>query len=448
MSKKPKPSERVVIMGAAGRDFHNFNVVYKANTQCQVVAFTAAQIPGISARRYPPILAGQLYPDGIPIFEEARLAELCRDYRVTGVVFAYSDVAHAHVMHQASVALAAGADFSLLGPKRTMLPANLPVVAISAVRTGCGKSQVSRWLSSLLGRHGLKVAVVRHPMPYGDLALQAVQRFTTVEDLAAADCTIEEREEYEPHLAIGNIVYAGVDYGAILARAEKEADIILWEGGNNDFPFFVPDLHIVLVDPLRPGHETTHHPGEAVLRMANVVLVAKSNSASDENIRKVEESARRINPDAVVIRGASPVTLAGAERVRGRRVLVVEDGPTITHGGMPYGAGHVAAVNAKAGEIIEPRAFAAGSLAEIYRRYAHIGSVLPAVGYSAAQLDDLRKTIEAASPDIVVSATPCDLAKLIDTQVPIVRARYEFSEVIKAEFSKLIEKFLRAQRLA
>ncbi len=336
-----KTSTQIVIMGAAGRDFHNFNVVFKEVADRQVIAFTAAQITGISGRNYPPALAGSRYPDGIPIVPEEQLADLCREQEVTEVVFAYSDVTHSHVMHQASVALSVGADFTLLGPKRTKLRAKVPVIAVCAVRTGCGKSQVTRWLSFLLKEHGLKVAVVRHPMPYGDLELQAVQRFARQEDLKAADCTIEEREEYEPHLALGNVVYAGVDYAAILMQAEAEADIILWDGGNNDFPFFVPDLHVVLVDPLRPGHETTHHPGEAVLRMADVVLVAKANSASDADVQQVSETAHRINPAATIVRGASPVILDDPELVRGRRVLVVEDGPTITHGGMAYGAGYV-----------------------------------------------------------------------------------------------------------
>jgi predicted GTPase len=438
-----KTRARIVIMGAAGRDFHNFYVAYKNDADSQVIAFTAAQIPDISGRHYPPALAGPRYPDGIPIVPEEQLAKLCREQGVTEVVFAYSDVAHAHVMHQASVALAAGADFTLLGPKRTMLRAKLPVIAVCAVRTGCGKSQVTRWISRLLKGHGLKVAVVRHPMPYGDLERQAVQRFATRKDLKAAGCTIEEREEYEPHMALGNVVYAGVDYAAILKQAEVEADIIVWDGGNNDFPFFVPDLHIVLVDPLRPGHETTHHPGEAVLRMADVVLVAKANSASDADVQQVSETARRINPAATIVRGASPVTLDNPELVRGRRVLVVEDGPTITHGGMAYGAGYVAATAAEAAEIVDPRNFAGGEIADLYHTFPHIGPVLPAVGYGAAQLEALRETINAAAADVVVSATPCDLEKLIDLQAPVVRARYEFAEVGEPGLESLIEAFLR-----
>jgi len=442
--RKPR---RIVIMGAAGRDFHNFNVVYRDDTDSEVIAFTAAQIPDIADRRYPPALAGPRYPDGIPIVPEEQLAELCRERDVAEVVFAYSDVAHTHVMHQASVSLAAGTDFVLLGPKRTMLHAKVPVIAICAVRTGCGKSQVTRWIARILKERGLKVAVVRHPMPYGDLERQAAQRFATQQDIEAADCTIEEREEYEPHLALGTVVYAGVDYAAILAQAEAEADIILWDGGNNDFSFFTPDQHIVLVDPLRPGHESTHHPGESVLRMADIVLVAKSNSASDADVQQVIETARQINPAATIIRGASPVTLDRPERVHGKRVLVVEDGPTITHGGMAYGAGYVATTAAQPAEIVDPRAVAVGEIAEVYRAYSHIGPVLPAVGYSAEQLRDLRDTIIAAAADVVVSATPCDLTKLIDIEAPIVRARYEYAEAQEPGLASQIDELLVKQDL-
>ena len=408
-------------MGAAGRDFHNFNVAYRHDADSQVVAFTAAQIPDIAGRKYPPALAGPGYPAGIPIVAEEELAAVCADQDVSEVVFAYSDVSHADVMHKASISLAAGADFTLLGPKRTMLQAKVPVIAICAVRTGCGKSQVTRWIARLLKDRGLTVAVVRHPMPYGDLERQVVQRFANQQDIEDADCTIEEREEYEPHLALGTVVYAGVDYAAILERAEAEADIILWDGGNNDFPFYRSDLHIVLVDPLRPGHETTHHPGEAVLRMADVVLVAKSNTASDVDVQQVIESARRVNPAAKIVRGASPVTLDDPELVRDKRVLIIEDGPTITHGSMPYGAGYVAATAARPAEIIDPRAHAAGEIGTLYQAYPHIGSVLPAVGYSGDQLKALAETIKNTDPDVVVSATPCDLSKLIDIQAPVIR---------------------------
>ena len=434
---------RVVIMGAAGRDFHNFNMVYRDDPASEVIAFTATQIPEIAGRCYPASLSGAHYPDGIPIVDEAELEILCRREHVDQVVFAYSDVGHAFVMHKASIALATGADFLLLGPERTMLQAKVPVIAVSAVRTGCGKSQTTRWLSRALKQHGLQVAVIRHPMPYGDLERQAVQRFSTRADLDTAECTIEEREEYEPHLALGNVVYAGIDYAEIIARAEAEADVILWDGGNNDFPFLRPALHIVLVDPLRPGHETTHHPGEAVLRMADIIVVAKVNSASDADIQQVTENARRINVTAPIVRGASPVVLDDPEAVRGKRVLVVEDGPTITHGSMPYGAGYVAATEAEAAEIIDPRSAAVGEIASIYAKYPHIGSVLPAVGYHPSQLLALRETINAAVADVVVAGTTCDLEALIEINKPIIRARYEFAEAGEPGLGSLIETLLK-----
>jgi predicted GTPase len=435
-------------MGAAGRDFHNFNMVYRDDPASEVIAFTASQIPEIAGRCYPASLAGKHYPDGIPIVDEAELEILCRRQHVDQVVFAYSDVGHALVMHKASITLATGADFLLLGPKRTMLQAKVPVIAVSAVRTGCGKSQTTRWLSRVLKQRGLQVAVIRHPMPYGDLERQAVQRFSTRADLDAAECTIEEREEYEPHLALGNVVYAGIDYAEIIARAEAEADVILWDGGNNDFPFLRPALHIVLVDPLRPGNETTHHPGEAVLRMADIIVVAKVNSASDADIQQVTENARRINTTAPIVRGASPVVLDDPEAVRGKRVLVVEDGPTITHGSMPYGAGYVAATEAEAAEIVDPRSAAVGEIASIYAKYPHIGSVLPAVGYHPSQLLALRETINAAVADVVVSGTTCDLGALIEINKPVIRARYEFSEAGEPGLGSLIETFLKERKPA
>lgn len=437
---KPK---RIVIMGAAGRDFHNFNVAFRDDPGCEVVAFTAAQIPGISGRRYPPALAGARYPDGIAILDEAELARICRERNVDEVVFAYSDVEHAFVMHKASMVLAAGADFTLLGPARTMLKSRLPVLAICAVRTGVGKSQMARWLAGLLKQRGLRVAVVRHPMPYGDLERQAAQRFASLADLDAAACTIEEREEYEPHILAGNVVFAGVDYARILEDAEKEADVIVWDGGNNDFPFLRPDLQIVLVDPLRPGHETTHHPGEAVLRMADIVVVAKTNSASEADIHKVSETARNIAPGAAIVRAASIVTLDDPNAVAGKRVLVVDDGPTITHGGMPYGAGYVAAIRAGVGEIVDPRPSAVGDIARVFRQYPHIGKVLPAMGYSATELADLQATINGASADVVIAGTPSDLSHLMRLNKPVVRARYEFAEVGEPMLSRLIEASLR-----
>jgi len=431
----------VVIMGAAGRDFHNFNMVYRDDPAREVVAFTAAQITGIENRRYPASLAGPLYPAGIPIVPESELERLCRERRAGEVVFAYSDVSHEEVMHRASRALAAGADFVLLGPDRTMLAAARPVIAVSAVRTGCGKSQTARWLSRRLAARGLKVAVVRHPMPYGDLERQAVQRFASRADLDAAACTLEEREEYEPHLAAGNVVHAGVDYARVLEQAASAADLILWDGGNNDFPFVRPDLHLVLVDPLRPGHETTHHPGETVLRMADVVIVAKTNAANAEDVERVTAVARSVNPRAAVVRAASPVTLDDEAAVRGRRVLVVEDGPTTTHGGMSWGAGYVAATAAGA-TVVDPRPFAAPEYAAAFARYPHLGPVLPALGYTGAQLAALRATVEVAPVDAVVSATPIDLEALLGTARRIVRARYEYADAEEPGLAGIVDAFL------
>jgi predicted GTPase len=438
--------KKVVIMGAAGRDFHNFNMVYRDDPDKRVIAFTAAQIPDIAGRRYPGSLAGAHYPEGIPIVEESSLSELCRREAVDQVVFAYSDVSHAQVMQKASIALAAGADFILLGPEHTMLQANVPVIAICAVRTGCGKSQTTRWLAAHLKESGLRVAVIRHPMPYGELEHQAVQRFASRADLDAADCTIEEREEYEPHLAMGTLVYAGVDYARIVAQAEQEADILLWDGGNNDYSFIRPDLNIVLVDPLRAGHETSHYPGETVLRMADIVLVGKTNSAADADIQTVSENVSRINPSATLVRAASPVTLEDSQAVIGKRVLVVEDGPSITHGGMPYGAGYVAATEAQAAHIVDPRGCAVPSIHAVYEQYPHIAAVLPALGYHAEQLAALQASINASDAELVVSATPCDLGALIDINKPIIRARYEFAEIGTPGLGDLVDEFLGKQK--
>jgi len=441
MAASPEPA-RVVILGAAGRDFHNFNVVYRNDPAYQVVAFTAAQIPGIAGRRYPAALAGARYPQGIPIVGEHELETLCHEQRVNQVVFAYSDIPHAQVMHLASRALAAGADFMLLGPTRTMLKARVPVIAVSAVRTGCGKSQTARYLARKLRNMRLRVAVIRHPMPYGDLAAQRVQRFARRADLDAAHCTIEEREEYEPHLAAGGIVYAGVDYAAIVAQAEREADVILWDGGNNDFPFLRPTLHIVLVDPLRPGHESTHHPGEAVLRMADVIVVAKADAAAPADAVRVAEAARALNPRAQIFRGASPVVLDHPAAVRGKRVLAVDDGPTLTHGGMPYGAAFVAAEQAHAARIVDPRPWAAPEIAAVYAQYPHIGAVLPAMGYSDAQLAALQATLNAAAADVIVAGTPIDLAALLQLNKPVVRARYDFAELESPGLWSAVERAL------
>ena len=433
---------KVIILGAAGRDFHNFNVAFRDDPATEVIAFTAAQIPGIAGRRYPAALAGERYPGGIAIVPETELESLVRERGVTHVVFAYSDVTHLHVMHTASRALAAGADFMLLGPRSTMLRARLPVIAISAVRTGCGKSQTARYLSRRLRGLGLRIAVIRHPMPYGDLERERVQRFANRADLDAAHCTIEEREEYEPHLAAGTMVFAGVDYAAVLARAESESDIILWDGGNNDFPFVRPDLHVVLVDTLRAGDETAYHPDEAVLRMADVVVAAKADAAGVSDVDCVMQSARRTNPDATVVRGGSPVTLDDVNAVRGKRVLAIEDGPTVTHGGMRYGAAFVAATRAGA-TIVDPRAWAAPELAAVYAQYPHIGPVLPAMGYSPRQVEALRATIERAEVDVVVAGTPVDLAALVRITRPLVRARYEFAEMDDPGLWGEVQRFLK-----
>ena len=441
MSTSAKP-KRIVIMGAAGRDFHNFNVVFRHDLAYEVVAFTAAQIPGIAGRRYPPSLCGPGYPHGIPILGEENLQTICRERKVDEVVFAYSDVEHGFVMHKASIALAAGADFTLLGPERTMLRSRIPVIAICAVRTGAGKSQTARWLSRRLNQRGLAVAVIRHPMPYGDIERQAVQRFATLHDLDQAACTIEEREEYEPHIATGGVVFAGVDYASILQKAEQEADVIVWDGGNNDFSFLRPDLHIVLVDPLRPGDEKRYHPGEAVLRMVDIVVVAKTNSAPSAAVQEVSEGARGVAPDATVVLAASTVTLEHEDTVAGKRVIVVDDGPTITHGGMPYGAGYVAALQAGVKEIVDPRTSAVGDIAGVFQRYAHIGKVLPAMGYSPKQLADLQATINGSDAEAVISGTPSDLSHLMELNKSVVQARYEFAEVGEPKLSDVIDQFL------
>jgi len=432
---------RVIILGAAGRDFHNFNMVYRGDPAVEVVAFTAAQIPGIAGRRYPALLAGSLYPDGIPIVEETELEQLCRTHSIHEVVFAYSDVPHEHVMHIASRSQAAGADFILLGPNATMLKSSLPVVAITAVRTGCGKSAVARWLSRRLRKRHLRVAVLRHPMPYGDLARERMQRFASIADLDAAQCSAEEREEYEPHIALGNIVFGGVNYAEIVSAAEREADIIVWDGGNNDFPFVRPDLHITLADALRPRQVATHYPGETVARMADVLIINKVDAAPAEDVRIAERELRAVNPAATIVRAASPITLEDAAAVTGRRVLVIEDGPTITHGGMPHGAGFLAAKTAGA-VVVDPRNSAAPELRKIFEAYPHIGKVLPAVGYGPAQLAALERTINDAAVDAVVSATSLDLGRLVHVDKTIVRARYEFAETDEPRLSTIVDAFI------
>jgi len=429
---------RVIVMGAGGRDFHDFNVVFRDDPGTRVVAFTAAQIPGIAGRRYPPSLAGPFYPEGIEIHEEAELAALIRDEQVDEVVLAYSDLSHAEVMHKASTVLAAGADFRLLGPNRTMLRSTKPVVAVCAVRTGSGKSQTSRHVGRVLREAGLRVVLVRHPMPYGDLERMRVQRFASIADVDATHPTIEEREEYEASVEAGLVVYAGVDYAEILERAEGEADVIVWDGGNNDLPFFRPDLSIVVVDPLRAGHELAYHPGETNLRTADVVVVNKIDSADPAQVERVLADVASINPAASIVKARSPVTLEHGPSLVGAAVLVVEDGPTITHGGMPFGAGLVAAQRGGAGAIVDPRPYAVGSIAETYGRYPHIGSVLPAMGYSNEQLRELEQTIDAVDCDVVVSATPVDLTRLIDCRHPVRNAGYELEEVGRPTLAELL----------
>ncbi|MSO70524.1 MAG: GTPase [Alphaproteobacteria bacterium] len=439
---------KIVILGAAGRDFHNFNVLYRDDPSVEVVAFTAGQIPGIAWRRYPPSLSGPLYPGGIPIMEEDQLEYLVKAHRVEAALFAYSDVSHLEVMHLASRALATGADFLLAGPERTMLASSKPVIAVSAVRTGCGKSQVTRYLAQLLKARGRKVAVMRHPMPYGDLDKEAVQRFATREDLMLADCTIEEREEYEPHLADGSVVFAGIDTARVLAAAQAEAEVILWDGGHNDFPFIKPTLHIVLVDALRPDQTNTHHPGEAVLRMAKVIVVAKADATTPEQAEAAAFAAHRLNNKAAIVNGYSPVVLDDPAAVEGKRVLVVEDGPTLTHGGMAYGAGAVAVRRLKGTVLIDPRESAPYNIQAIFEKYPHIGPVLPALGYSALQRSDLRTTIEDSRAEVVVSATPMDLAALLALRKPVVRARYQFAESgAEPSLAAILDEFARRNGL-
>ncbi len=421
--------QRVLIMGAAGRDFHNFNVYFRGREEYAVVAFTATQIPNIDGRRYPAALAGPLYPDGIPIYPESDLTRLIAELAVDQVVFAYSDVAHEYVMHKASQVMAAGADFRLLGPHATMLTSRKPVVAIGAVRTGSGKSQTTRRVCDILRGQGKKVAAVRHPMPYGDLVSQACQRFASYQDLDDHQCTIEEREEYEPHLDRGVVVYAGVDYERILRAAEEEADVIVWDGGNNDFPFYKPDVYIVVADPHRAGHELTYHPGETNLRMADVVVINKVDTADLDAITHVRDSVRRVNPKAIMIEAASPISVGDPDAIRGQTVLVVEDGPTLTHGEMAYGAGVVAARRFGAADIIDPRPYAVRTIADTYVKYPRTGAVLPAMGYGDAQVADLEETINNIPCDLVIIATPIDLTRVLRINRPTQRVGYELQEI-------------------
>ena len=432
---------KAIIMGAAGRDFHNFNLHFRQNSDYEVVAFTATQIPNIDDRKYPAELAGALYPKGIPIEPEDSLPELIGRHNVDEVFFAYSDVPHDYVMHRASLVNGFGASFSLLGPKFTMIKSRVPVVAVCAVRTGCGKSQTTRRVAEILMGKGKRVVAIRHPMPYGDLVKQRVQRFETLEDLKRHECTIEEMEEYEPHISRGIVVYAGVDYGAILEQAEKEADVILWDGGNNDTPFYVPDLHIVVVDPLRPGHEIGYHPGETNLRMADVVVINKEVEADLHALRVVKDNIRFYNPGAVVIDAASPIRIENPELLAGKHALVVEDGPTLTHGEMTFGAGIVAAQRYGAAGLVDPRPFLKGSLVKTFAKYKGIGTLLPAMGYGEEQMRDLEATINAAECDVVVIGTPIDLRRIIRIDKPSVRVFYDLQEIGTPTLEDALAKF-------
>ena len=436
--------KRVIIMGAAGRDFHNFNTVYRDNEAYEIAAFTAAQIPNIDGRKYPAALAGRLYPEGIPIHPESDLSELIRKMRIDEVVFSYSDVSYDYIMSKASTVMAAGADFKVLGTRHTMLKSTVPVIAVVAVRTGAGKSQTSRKVCDLLRKRGKRVVAIRHPMPYGDLSRQAVQRFATYEDLKAQQCTIEEREEYEPHIANGVVVYAGIDYERILRQAEQEVDLILWDGGNNDLPFYVSDLHIVVADPHRPGHEQTYHPGEANARAADVFVINKVDTADPDNVITVRENLRRLNPEALIVEAASPLFVDDPQAIRGKRVLVIEDGPTLTHGEMAYGAGWVAARRFGAAEIVDPRPYAVGSIRNVFQKYPSTGAILPAMGYGDEMVHELEQTINNADVDLVLIGTPIDLASLLEIDKPSQRVRYELQEIgrptlediLKAKFGK------------
>ena len=442
-TRSTKGMRRVVIMGAGGRDFHDFNTVYREDSSVRVVAFTAAQIPDIADRVYPPSLAGPLYPDGIPIRPEEDLVDIIRSEGIDTVVLSYSDLRHEDVMHKGSLVLAAGADFTLLGPKATMLEASKPVIAVTAVRTGCGKSPTSRKIGSLFLDSGLRVGLVRHPMPYGDLEAMRVQRFTSLEEIDAAHPTLEEREEYEVPVSMGMTVYAGVDYAAVLELAQAECDVLVWDGGNNDLPFVRPDLHIVVTDPLRAGDEVGYHPGEANLLRADVVVINKLDSAERSAVAQVREHVESVNPFATIILAHSPVTLDPGPSLEGKRVLVVEDGPTLTHGGMAFGAGTVAALHEATAELVDPRPYAQGAIQEVFTAYPHLGNVLPAMGYSDDMLRELEATIDAADVDIVIAGTPIDLAHVITTRHPIRRARHELQEVGRPRLSDVLAPLVR-----
>ncbi len=443
--------KNVIIIGAAGRDFHNFNTYYRGNEDYNVVAFTAAQIPDIDGRKYPAVLAGDLYPEGIPIYDEADLVKLIADHKVDDCVFSYSDVTYNKVMSISAIVNAAGANFVLLGPGDTMVKSTKPVIAVGAVRTGCGKSQTSRKVIEYLMAKGLKVVAIRHPMPYGDLAEQKVQRFATVEDLAKHKCTVEEMEEYEPHVVRGNVIYAGVDYEAIVRAAEQDpdgCDVILWDGGNNDFPFYKPDLNMTVVDPHRPGHELSYYPGEVTLRMADVAVINKMDTADSESIQKVRENIAKVNPNAVVVDAASPIAVDDPSVIKGKKVLVVEDGPTLTHGEMKLGAGTVAAKKFGAAELVDPRPYTVGKLAETFEIYPNIGVLLPAMGYSDQQLQDLEATINSTDCEAVVIGTPIDLNRIVKINKPNTRVYYDLQEIGQPDLEGVLNDFVKEHKLA
>lgn len=435
-------SENVIIMGAAGRDFHVFNTYFRDNEDYNVVAFTATQIPDIDGRKYPAVLAGDLYPEGISIYDEEDLESLIKKNQVSQVIFAYSDLSHEDIMHKASKVLAWGADFRLMGPENTSIKSEKPVISVTAVRTGVGKSQTTIKVAEVLQDMGLKVVAIRHPMPYGNLEDQICQRYASFDDLDKYDCTIEEREEYEPHIANGIIIYSGVDYGKILAEAEKEADVILWDGGNNDFPFYHSDLNIVLVDPLRPGHEVLYHPGETNLHMADVVVINKIDTANASDVETVRANVQANNPDALIIEAASPVSVEDFETIKDKKVLIIEDGPTLTHGGTAFGAGTIAANKFGAGEIVDPKAYAVGSIKDTFEKYDHLDKVLPAMGYGGKQIKELEETVNAIDADLIISGTPIDITRVIEVNKPVLRTQYKLQEIGSPDLNSVLSEFM------
>jgi len=442
-----KKRRKIIIMGAAGRDFHNFNMVYRDNTDYEVAAFTATQIPGTEGRRYPKELAGKLYPSGICIYPEEELTELIKRFKVDEVVFAYSDVSHEYVMHKASEVLSAGADFTLIGPTHTMLESSKPVISVCAVRTGAGKSPATRKIANFLKGLGLKTVIIRHPMPYGVLRKQAVQRFEKLSDLEKYEATIEEREDYEPHIRNGFVVYAGVDYERVLAEAEGEADVILWDGGNNDYSFIKSDIYITIADAYRPGHELIYHPGETNFRMADAIIINKIDETNERNVELIEDNIKKFNPRAKIIKARLEVAIENPEAIKGKRVLAVEDGPTVTHGGMKYGAAYIVAKKYGAKELVDPRKYAVGSIRETFEKYGHLENVLPAVGYSEEQIKDLQETINNINCDVVISGTPTDLSRIVKIRKPFYQVCYEMEEIGEPCLEEIVKKFLKSRKM-